>query len=297
MTKRNLYPLLVASGVYFFWASTWPVGKLTMSYWTPLGITFSRNLVAGLLLMFIAFMFGYRPNRPSFPELFIGGMQFFLYYMFSYMALKQGAVSNAVAIAGLYPVLVMIWPSSSQLGIGRGIRWVLTAMVVAGVVFLVLGNDSSLALTRGLDLLYAAGAALAMAIAVFQPRRASSLPELCRFTGQSMIIGAVLTGVWLFGTDTTILHDTFGTVAVSQLVYLAVIGSAATFLGFEWLLRKRKAWYVAQGYSLVPALATLMSAGMLGERIGLASIVGIFIITLSLYFTGCLSAKTTQGKP
>lgn len=171
----------------------------------------------------------------------------------------------------------------------------LTVMVVAVVSFLLLGDNSGIARMRRSDLLYAAGTALAMAVDLNQPCKTSNVNEHCRFLGQAMIISAVLAYVWSFATDTTIIHGAFGVETASQSVYLAPIGSAANFLGLEWLLRRWKAWFVAQGCILFPTLATVMNAATRCLQPRLKTIPSTTLITVSLYFSGRLSARKPRS--
>lgn len=260
---RQYRHLILALFAYVAWATTWPVGKVAMSYWTPLGMIAARFLIAGLLLSIVGWAMGTRPKLPGFSEIVVGIFQFNLYFLFSYLALSTGDASTTAVIAGAYPAAVLAGRPRLAL---KNPGAVLALLVTLAGCFLVgFGQWRQNATLAGT--VFAGLAALSMAVSTLtsRPRGGMSLPEVCRFVGSAMIVGAGIALISILLVSGGGLRTSMNFATVGTLAWLSLVGSALVFVAIEWLLRRHAEWKISLGYSIVPGLAALMGILFLGE--------------------------------
>jgi drug/metabolite transporter (DMT)-like permease len=284
--------LAVAGAVYLAWATTWPVGKVAMATWTPLGLTTARHVVAGGLLLALAAALGAPPRRPAGSEFVVGVLQFGAYFVASYRALEVGAASVTAVVAGAYPVVVVLYSSHDKRR--SAVRLTALGLTVLGVALVASEHGAGLLDASGSSpaaIAWAAGAAVTMAVSTLAPRPSGSPAEIIRFTARAMLCGAAMTGALAVLAGDGWTRTPPGWESVVTLAWLSLIGSAMVFVGLEWLLRHHARWLVSMGYAAVPALAALMSVIWLGEPLGMRTGAGIV-------FTFCgLAVAAVRGRP
>ena len=284
---RNRYSgLMVAAAVYVSWATTWPVGKLAMSQWTPLGLTTTRHLVGGVVLLSLAAAYSAWPRPPRRNEIVIGVLQCGVYFYCSYRALELGTAAITAVIAGAYPVLVaLLSPRDEQRRLFRILSLVLMVLGVGLVAFGGAADFKAIAGQSTEVLGWAAAAAIAMALATRVPRPAGSVSEVVRSMAIAMLCGAIATGALAIVLGDPWLRGAPGWKDIGTLAWLSLVGSAAVFVGLEWLLRRYKPWRVSMGYAAVPGMAAAMSMIWLGERISEWVVVGLLLTLGALSLT------------
>ena len=268
--------------VYAMWASTWPVGKYALTYWTPLGLTAIRHVVAGTLLILLAVLMGNRLQLPSRSEIMIGATQYMLYYLLSYAALSAGTASVTAVVVGLYPVIV-VFLSKGKTENRRYIIW--PALVGAvGCLVIFMGVPSSEGVGYPIaSLLLGVGAAAAQALATLIRREVTNKASVVGFTGRSMLVGGALAVAVAVITHDSLVIDATQEYAIWALIWLTLIGSAGTFLCVEFLLRKWPPSTFSISFLAVPCLAYLFSHAALGERLSFISLAGIIICGVAIF--------------
>ena len=295
MTRTSRRPasflvVVEAMAVYAIWASTWPVGKLALSFWTPAGLTCIRHVLAGVLLVGLGRLLGDSLRLPSRAETAIGLLQYASYYLFSYKALASGSTAVTAVVVALYPVIVMIFSlNATSLRLQGFLAAILGA---AGCGLIVMGSTSD----SGLDIqlpsvALALFAALAQAASTLIRREPATPSKIIGFTGRSMFVGGVASGALVLVSGDRIFQQEPGVLAVSTLMWLSLMGSAVTFVAVEYLLRRWRPVFVSISYFSVPCLAVVMAHVFLNEAITFSMTLGIGLCLAAIF----LSARSLGG--
>jgi probable blue pigment (indigoidine) exporter len=135
-----------------------------------------------------------------------------------------------------------------------------------------------------------AAAACAAAANVATKRHGGAIHSAA-LNASTMLIGAVLllTGAWITGEGVRIPSDVSSWAAVA---YLAIVGSVVAFLIYFSLLKTWTATTVSFFGVFTPAVALLLGAAVLHERLTVWSVVGSALI-----LGGVSAALTTSHAP
>jgi drug/metabolite transporter (DMT)-like permease len=82
-----------------------------------------------------------------------------------------------------------------------------------------------------------------------------------------------------------------------SLTWAVVVLSIAAVLIMLWLLQKQAAARVSSLFFLTPALSTLESAILFGERLGALALVGLAVALSGVYLTTRSSSPEHRGQP
>jgi probable blue pigment (indigoidine) exporter len=127
----------------------------------------------------------------------------------------------------------------------------------------------------------AGGAAAAYSNVVLKARAIRLTPAM--IAAWQMIFGTVpllVTGLFVEGNP---LHFHWTVLAVSCLLYLAVIGSALTFLILYWLLPRMSVTNLQTISLITPPGAVMLGWLVDGERFPLWSLVGAFLVLVGVW--------------
>jgi len=288
-SRRQSIGLLVGGIVYLGWASTWSVGKLAMAVWTPIGLTTVRHLIAGLLLFIIAAQFGAKPKIPSLSEIIVGFFQCGLYFIFIYHALEIGSVSVAAVVAGMYPVLILLIVPRVERSLVTQIASL--AFLLAGISVLVFDQSTDIMNINAPVLGWASAAAMAMTVATLAPRpnQSDSFAEVVRFMATAMLCGGATTGLFGIFLNDIWVRDIPTWENIYPIIWLSLVGSAAVFVGMEWLLRHYGSRYLSMGYATVPGLSVLINIVIYNEHISWRTAIGLGLTLCAFCIVGLSS--------
>ncbi len=263
------------------WSSAFTSARIIVTNAPPLTVSAARFFIAGLVTLAIARALGQSlrltPAQWRLTILF-GICQNALYLGLNFVAMQTIEASLAAIVASSLPLWValagwLIW------------REALSPVALTGLfggfagVALIMGTR----LNAGVDptgLLLCSIGVLALTFATLAVRGASAGGNLLTVVGMQMLVGGValtlpaMTETWAFNWSWQL---------VLAIIYtIFVPGVIATIVWFK-LVNRIGTVRAATFHFLNPFLGVAVAALLLGESIGLLDIVGIVIITLSIF--------------
>jgi drug/metabolite transporter (DMT)-like permease len=274
----SLYALLV-----LVWSSTWVAIKLGLDDTPPLLGAGIRFALAGVVLLSIAAA----RRRPLRTDLLLAGLLALLPFAASYGLIywaEQYVPSGLAAVLfGVMPLYVALLasmllreePVTPRLVAGVGVA--IAGLAVAFSESLALGH-SDRALLGAAAMLIAPLASAAGNIAI--KRRAAALDAVA-LNGWAMLGGGVLL------LAASALGESWGDAAwtgqaIGAILYLALLGSAVTFVVLTLLLRELPAVTMAYLPLLLPFGALLFGAAIDGEPLTVAAGAGALLVASGL---------------
>jgi drug/metabolite transporter (DMT)-like permease len=288
--------------LYLIWSSTFLSVRILLGYLPPLFITFSRNIVAGSLLLIWSILGKHwkkMPTKDFKTHLFAGLLLIFFGNGFMSLAgsiLPSGFSSVFMALGPLLLVL-FFWmagkkPSKKKL-IG-------TLMGMIGI--LILASQKSLAIP-GMELEFLKGigflsiAVLGWNLGVFSiQHRGANTYHFTQVCSIQMITGSIIAFVvsYFIEDHSTIVFSELPLKAYGVFLYLALIGSMLGFSIFGYLSKVCDATLVATYTYVNPILALILGNIILEEKLHRILILASFFILLAVVLI--TTDKTKQSK-
>jgi drug/metabolite transporter (DMT)-like permease len=282
VTRRSKTARLYVSFiiVYVVWGSSFLAGHIGVQSLPPLLFSAGRSLIAGALLLSIAF---YRRERMPRTRRDWQLMAFFALTMILFsngpaISALQHLPSNEVALLNSS---IALWTCSlGTLGPrGQPLRfrsWVGLLLGFAGVALLVWRGELRLDSHLGWQIVVVLGA-LSWAIGTIVYRNTSLRLSPVAFNGVLMMLGALL--LFLGGSVTGELADwKWDATGMWAMVYLAIFASALTYTAYAWLIKNARTDRVATFAYVNPAIATLLGWVVLGESLSPPQLLGMLVI-------------------
>ncbi|MEO1680611.1 MAG: DMT family transporter [Pseudomonadota bacterium] len=273
----DLRALLMGLAFAFMWSSAFTSARIIVADAPPLAALSLRFLISGGIAIVLARAMGqsWRLTPAQLRATVIFGIcQNALYLGLNFVAMQWIEASLASIIASSMPLIVafaawsMLGERLSPLGIGG---------LVAGFagVALIMGSR----LTGGADplgiFLCIIGAS-ALAWATLTLRNASSGGNVLMIVGLQMLVGSVALLPPAIMLETWTFNPTWP-LAIAFTYTTLVPGLLATLVWF-WLVRRIGATRAATFHFLNPFFGVAVAAVFLGEAMGWADFVGVFII-------------------
>jgi drug/metabolite transporter (DMT)-like permease len=267
------------------WGSTWLAIRLVVRDVPPfLGASVRFFLAAGILLIPVFFRRDRWPKHDTqWNALLVLGFTMIaipyglIFWSEQYIKSSLTAVlfsANPLVVASLTPIMMQ-----------RKIpRQAVFAMVVAFGGILTLYKDlaiSSRTLLGGVAVL---GATFISAWSVvFAKKRLHDLDTVFA-TGMQMLIGAIglLWATWALESHKSV---TWSGRAVGGLVFLAIVGSAAAFAFYYWLLKSMQPYQISTISLLVPAIALLEGNLLENESVTITMLIATMVVLGSVSVT------------
>ncbi|AEG60387.1 DMT family transporter [Desulforamulus ruminis] len=297
MAKHRVWLLLVLCNL--FWAGNYVFGKYVIAEMTPLWITFSRWLLASLLLLPTAFWLE-KPElkivRKSWPALTAMAVLGIIgYNLVLYSALAYTSATNAALVSALNPGVIVLF---SVFLLGEKISGIQTSGVlvslIGALVILTQGRLSQVLYTE-----YNQGDLLMLAAVVIWTlysivgKRLTAVPPITA-TAVSALIATLLMVPFALaqGIDT----QKIGPLAVTGILYMVIFPSLFSYVFWNMSVRAIGASQAGIFLNLIPFFTAIIS-GVLGEKITTAQIGGGLLVFTGVYLTtGMLDRRLTREK-
>lgn len=274
MSRRNLALLLSLAAI---WGASFLFIKVCVRELDPVALVWLRLTIAALTLVPIALVlrglrsFGSDLRRAVGPVVVIGLVNSVVpFWLISWAEtrLDSGLTAILQAAAPLFTALLALWLVPSE----RVGGWRLTGLGVGFVgVALIVGGEPSGNALAGLAVV---GAALCYAVAGLYGRRLRDVPPVVSSAG-SMISSSLLT--LPFAVSRLPAHVPSAKVLAS-LVTLASLGTGVAYLLFFALLAGAGASRTILVTYLVPAMALVYGAALLGEPVTAVALGGLLLV-------------------
>ena len=263
------------------WSSAFTSARVIVAYAPPISALSLRFLVSGLLGVGIAWALGQsaRLTRSQWRAVVIFGIcQNALYLGLNFVAMKTVEASLAAIIASTMPLVVAL---AGWLVFRERIRPLAMAGLMAGVVGVTI--IMSARFNGGVDLMgviYCGIGVVSLAVATLMVRNASSGGNVLMIVGLQMLVGSAVLFVPAALLEThivTLSWQLFVAFAYTTLVP----GLIATWIWFM-LVGRIGAVRAATFHFLNPFFGVVIAAMLLGEKLGLADVIGVTIIAAGI---------------
>ncbi len=259
-------------GCCVLWGSTWSVIKLGLRDLPPLFFAGSRMMLAALVLLPFALRAGLRRQaRPAIGWMaLVGLLQIGVPYALLFAGQQWVPSGLAAVLFATFPVWLVLVASLLLHDEPLTPRKILAALLgIAGVALLELPALRGQALSRlaalGGGLVLAASVTIAFANVLVRKKLGAYPPIVIAFV-------QVFAGALLLATLSSALERgrpiAFTALSVFALVYLAVLGTAVTYLFLFWLIPRVPMSAIGAIPLLDTSVAVILGAAILGERLG-----------------------------
>ena len=291
MSKKQQYlrSILSVTVLFFLWGTTWPIGKIAITFFQPTYLVAIRFLVAGTILFFyIIFMMPSRLSKISYRIVLIsfvvGFFQYFSYYLLSYIALGDISASKSSVIAGSYPLFVSIMTSTFWREKKMLIRRLLGFFLgVLGVSISVGFNPFTTGTKANTGDCVMILATIALALGTIMLKQLKDDDNLLLVTSFGMIFAGFLSGLLIL-LNVQITREVYINTPLAWLTlsYLIFIGSITVFLMWNKLIILNPLIETASFNYLLPMFGVFSSYILLNEKIGINLLTGGSIIIISI---------------
>jgi drug/metabolite transporter (DMT)-like permease len=267
-----------------FWAGNFTFGRVLSEALPPFGINLIRWTIACVILVPLALSREGRIVRPppglwpALAAMSIAGI--ILFQSLVYLSLRSTTSINAALIAAMTPVLTLLIAATIRTDRLTSRRVVGALLSLVGVAWVVsrgsLGALLGLSVNRG-DLLMVLAAFLWAVYTVLSQRVLRTLSPLATTTITTLLALPPLILVGGYELMTQPIGTITPTVVIG-LLYVGIIASVAAFLCWNAGIRGVGAARGAVFLNLIPAFTASMAVPLLGERLGIAQLLGGLLI-------------------
>jgi drug/metabolite transporter (DMT)-like permease len=297
---RSLFTPFAAFWVAMAWSGSWITGKLAVESAPPLEISTVRFIIAAVVLAAIALVTRTNLGRGSlWPVVLAGVFGYFAYNAFVFVGLTMAPASDgALIVPTSIPVLTAV--AASFVG-ERLTAAKLAGFAVASVgVTLVIaaGQTNAEISSRRLigDVLMLLGAGCWSIYTVLGTIALRTRSPLAIVTIAAPVGAALLFPLGFFEKGYTDVVN-WSTDVWLNVLYLALLGSVASFIVFYWVVRRVGAGVAAMTSYLVPVLTLVMAVVFLGDRPQPLQLVGGVVILAGVRLATIRLAQDGQPMP
>ncbi len=274
------------------WGSTWLVIKIGLEYLPPLRFAAVRMALACFVLVPFAFRGG--GHRPSGRErgwiAFAGFLQIGVFYALIFVAQQWIESGLAALLFATFPICVGVFahfllpdePLTARTLGAAALGFAGVALIEGPALLRAFGSGST-GLFRGGALVFAAAIVAAFSN-VLVKKHLGRVDPAVNVWGQTLVAAAFLLALATVveqGATARWTPAAFGAVA-----YLAVLGTATTFVGLFWLMKHVPVTVVATIPLVDTLIAVVLGNLVLGERLpartlagGVLILIGVFLAT------------------
>ena len=297
---RSLITPFAAFWVAMAWSGSWITGKLAVDSAPPLEISTVRFIIAAAVLAAIAIVTRTDLGRGSlWPVVLVGIFGYFAYNAFVFVGLTMAPASDgALIVPTSIPVLTAVAASfvgerltATKLA-GFAVASVGVALVIAA------GQTSDEISSRRLvgDVLMLIGAGCWSIYTVLGTIALRTRSPLAIVTIAAPVGAAFLFPLGFFEKGYTDV-PAWGLDVWLNVLYLALLGSVASFIVFYWVVRRVGPGIAAMTSYLVPILALAMAVVFLGDRPEPLQLVGGVVILAGMRLATMRLARDAQPLP
>ncbi len=265
-----------------FWAGNFVFGQPLSEALPPFGINLIRWALACVVLVPL-YLEGGIPNPPrhlwaGLAVMTVTGV--FLFNGLVYLSLEYTTSTNAALINGATPILTIVLAAAVGFDrlTGRRVAGALVSLV--GVVWIVSRGSlealASLSFNRG-DVIMLVAALMWAIYTIFVIRVTRVLPPLATTTITALLALPLLAAVGGYELATQPVGPITPTV-VAGLFYVGIVAAVAAFLFWSIGVKGVGAARASVYLNLIPVFSVAIAAPTLGERPGLAQLVGGLLV-------------------
>lgn len=286
------------------WAGNFVVGGPLAEVLPPFGLNFVRWCVACFLLIPLTLLregTGFvRPALGVWPSLLAMAVTgVFFFNSLVYLALTQTTSINAALINGATPILALFIAAGIGGGRPTGRRLAGSLVGLLGVAWVVSRGSVetlvSLSPNRG-DLLMLAAALCWATYTVFGGQVARTLSPLAATTASAILALPLLAAAGVYELMARPVGEVTPAV-ISGVLYIGLAASVVAFLAWNTGIGHLGAARGTIFVNLVPVFTAVIAVPVLGERLGLAQIIGGLMVLAGVTLVSRLERKDSRVAP
>jgi len=263
------------------WGLSFPAISVGLEYLPPLLFAaFRYDVAAALLLVYVAVTTDeWLPHARNDLEAVAGG-GIFLVAGNGLLFIGQQTVPSGVAaiLQALVPILTVLWALGLLGERLSGVGAVGVALGLLGVGLIVQPDLNNLLAGDTAGRLIILGQVVSVSLGGVLVDRAAPSMERVAMTGWAMLLGGIVLHLLSLGAGETAPATIPTPVALGAVVYLGVFSTALAFVIYFTILEKRGAFETSLVAYLVPVIATIAGAVLLGESVGLLTLTGFLVV-------------------
>jgi len=263
------------------WGLSFPAISVGLEYLPPLLFAaFRYDVAAALLLVYVAVTTDeWLPHARNDLEAVAGG-GIFLVAGNGLLFIGQQTVPSGVAaiLQALVPILTVLWALGLLGERLSGVGAVGVALGLLGVGLIVQPDLNNLLAGDTAGRLIILGQVVSVSLGGVLVDRAAPSMERVAMTGWAMLLGGIVLHLLSLGAGETAPATIPTPVALGAVVYLGVFSTALAFVIYFTILEKRGAFETSLVAYLVPVVATIAGAVLLGESVGLLTLTGFLVV-------------------
>lgn len=263
------------------WGLTFPAIAVGLDYLPPLLFAAARyDVAAVLLLAYTALRIDeWLPTRRN-DRLAVLSGGFFLVVPNGLLFVGQQTVPSSVAaiLQAFIPIATALWAFlilNERLS-GLGVLGVLVGFL--GIALVAQPDPENLLAGGSLGRILIICQVFGISMGGVLVQRASPSIDRVPLAGWSMLIGAVILHAISLGVGELPDGNLPDPMAIGAVLYLGVFATALAYLVYFYLLEAQGAFEANLVSYLVPIMATVVGVLVLGERIGILSVVGFAVV-------------------
>lgn len=279
---KRRYVVLAFALLMLFWGSAFSVVKVGLEYSPPMIFAGLRTLIGGLVILFVAVVWGESPHlRRDWPIfLLLAAFNVVFFFGFQTLAILYLPSGTAAVLEYLQPMLVGL------------LAWMILgeSLSLAKIVGLILGFSGIVAVSSGsifgnlsaAGVAFGAGSAFSWALGtVFFKRYEARISTMWAVALPFVMGGTVLT---LFGFAIESWSEVSPTATLfASLSYVSLVEIALAWLIWFGLIRAGEASRVAVYVLFVPLVGIVIGAIFLDELLTTSLLTGTFLIVTGIY--------------
>ncbi|TWT09317.1 DMT family transporter [Planomicrobium sp. CPCC 101079] len=278
MTNKAVFALMVVITTSLM-GSSFAVGKIGLSYVSPLLLVGIRFTLAGLLMIAIVTALK-RPHPKRFTDwlriFWIGAFQTAGVMGAIFLSLRTITAGESAILTFMNPLLVVVLGTLALRIRYRFVQW---AGVLLGFIGVVVTMGTELQLEIGT--FFGFSSAVFWAVATLLIKKWGARFDIWVLTAYQMLFGGILLllGSALLEEAKLILNPA----SVSIIVWLAVMASIVQFAIWFYLLQKGNPGKVSAFLFLAPFFGVISGWWLLGEELGLTLLLGGSLIFIGIF--------------
>ena len=265
------------------WGLSFPAISVGLEYIPPLLFAAFRYDTAAVLLLgyAVATTDSWRPvGRNNQQAVLAGGL--FLVAGNGLLFIGQQTVPSGVAaiLQAMVPIATALWALAFLGERLSGVGSVGVALGFLGVALVVQPNPDSLLDGDTAGRLIILGQVASVSLGSVLVDRARPSMERVPMTGWAMLVGGLVLHLLSLAAGEPVPASIAEPAAVGAVAYLGVFSTALAFIIYFTILHDRGAFEASLVAYLVPVVATVVGVAVLGETVGILSLVGFVVVFL-----------------
>ncbi len=301
--SHSKYPALLTTYIalalaVLFWGSSFPATKMVLRGFPPMAYVFLR--FAGASIFFALFLLRRRRPLSRRTHAKLALMALFepvLYFAFESIGMQFTSASSASIIIAAVPAVVALLAGIFLAERLSFREWCGVVLSVLGVVLLAAFDDNpdyaSSSLTGNLLIL---GAVFSAALYMIIARHLSTEVTTMELTSYQVVYGGIIFFPIFLLRLPAVQWEAVGPESILALLFLIIFATLVAFFSYNFALSRITASRAAVFLNGIPVVSVLVSATLLGERLGELQLIGGAVVIIGVTMTNLRRSSRSRRR-